>query len=104
MVNVPTMFDLGITPVNPSDGQLNLNIIDDVTYHEVVEKELKKCSLMKQWKIENTKMAVEALHHNLFCSEVEITVDGYSTSLEGTRCLYNAKSRDEMRMEKYKKR
>jgi len=41
------MFDLGISPVNPCDQQLNLNIIDDITYHEVVDKELKKDSLMQ---------------------------------------------------------
>lgn len=97
MVNIPSMFDLGISPVNPSDQQLNLNIIDDITYHEVIEKKLKKDCLMHQWKIENTKAAIEAIHHNLFCSEVEIIFDGYSTKVNDTRCLWNMTSRKKVR-------
>lgn len=42
MINIPCMFDLGTNPVNPCDQQLNLNIADDVTYHEVLKTELKK--------------------------------------------------------------
>lgn len=38
MVNIPCMFDLGLTPVNPCDQQLNLNIMDDITFHEVKKK------------------------------------------------------------------
>jgi len=49
-------------------------------------------------------MAIEALHHNLYCSEVEIKVDGYSTCVEGNRCLYNAESRDSLRKDDYEKR
>ena len=49
-------------------------------------------------------MAVEALHHNLFCSEVEIKFDGYSTSFEGTRCLYDAKSRDALIKEAFEEK
>lgn len=45
-------------------------------------------------------MAIEALHHNLFCSEVEITFDGYSTSVNDTRCLYNKVSRNKVQKEK----
>ena len=76
-------------------------MVDDVTYHNLMKKELKKDSLMPKWKIENTKMAIEALHHNLFCNEVEITFDGYSTDFEGTRCLYDARSRDTLIKEAY---
>ena len=49
-------------------------------------------------------MAIEALHHNLFCSEVEITFDGYSTSFDDTRCLYDAKSRDTLIREDYEEK
>ena len=89
MINIPCMFDLGINPVNPCDQQLNLNIIDDITYHEVLKPELKKEQLTPKWKIEKTKLAIEALHHNLFCSEVELIFEGYSTELEGTRCMFD---------------
>jgi len=102
MVNVPTMFDLGVNQVNPCESQLNLNMIDDVTYHEVIRKELKKDALMRQWKIENTKVAIEALHHNLFCNEIEILFDGYSTVVNDNRCLYTYESRDKMRRHRKK--
>ena len=42
LINIPCMFDIGLSQVNPCDEQLNLNIIDDVTYHEVIRTELKK--------------------------------------------------------------
>lgn len=46
LLNIPCMFDLGTSPVNPCDEQLNLNMIDDVTFHTIMKKELKKDSLM----------------------------------------------------------
>ena len=71
-------------------------MIDDITYHKVLKPELRKRNyLVPKKKIEEIKLALEALHHNLFCSEVEILFNGYSTSLDGVRCLYDYLSRDE---------
>ena len=36
LINVPCMFDIGTQPVNPCDSQLNLNMIDDVTFSKVI--------------------------------------------------------------------
>ena len=93
MINIPCMFDIGVTSVDPTDQQLNLNIVDDLTFTEI-KSDIKKNELMPKWKIENTKLAMEALHHNLYCSEVEITFNGYSVDVDGTRTMYNYKSRD----------
>ena len=90
------MFDIGLSQVNPCDEQLNLNIIDDVTYHEVIRTELKKeTELQSKQKIENTKLALEALHHNLYISELELIFEGYSTSYSGQRCFYDYAARDD---------
>ena len=73
-----------------------MSIADDVTYHEVLKTELKKDinSLKPKREIDEIKMAMEALHTNLYCSEVEVLVDGYSAELEGTLCIFDYASRD----------
>lgn len=40
LINVPCMFDIGVSAVNPCDWQLNLNIIDDQTYQKVIQAEM----------------------------------------------------------------
>ena len=67
------MFDIGTHPVNPCDSQLNLNMIDDVTFSKVIQAEMWQDKKQRQ-KIGGTKAALEALHLNLFVSEVIITV------------------------------
>ena len=91
MINIPSMFDIGTTPINPCDGQLNLNILDDVTYHEVLKTELKKdiTGLKPKREIDAIKHAITAIHTNLYCSEVEIVFNGYTAELEGTRCIFD---------------
>ena len=78
MVNIPCMFDMGITPADPCDQQLNLNIIDDITFHKVKKKIETKKKIPKKWKLAHTQNAIEALHHNQYISEVEIIFNGYS--------------------------
>lgn len=104
LINIPCMFDVGTTPINPSDQQLNLNIADDVTYHEVLKTELKNDlqGLKPTREIDQIKLAIEAIHTNLYCSEVEIVFNGYSTMLDGTRCIFDYASRDAMSKEKDK--
>lgn len=101
LVNIPCMFDLGITPCDPKDQQLNLNIVDDITYHDVLKQDVLDRSqtetVLPKRKIEQTKMAIEALHHNLYCSKVEFIFEGYSTIVNGTRCLFDYKSRDNLK-------
>ena len=80
-----------------------MNILDDVTYHEVLKPELKKDinGLKPRREIDQIKRALEAIHTNIYCSEVEIIFDGYTADLEGTRCMYDYASRDAM-IVKYK--
>ena len=40
LINVPCMFDIGTQPINPCDSQLNLNMIDDVTFLKVIQAEM----------------------------------------------------------------
>ena len=68
------MFDIGNPSVNPTDNQLNLNMIDDITFQKVIQAEMQGERLTKKKKIERLKAALEALHLNLFVSEVTITV------------------------------
>ena len=101
LVNIPCMFDLGISPCDPRDQQLNLNIVDDITYHDVLKQDVLDRSetetILPKRKIEQTKMALEALHHNLYCSKVEFIFEGYTTIVNGTRCLFDYKSRDNLK-------
>ena len=73
-----------------------MNIIDDVTYHEVVKPDLKKDQIMAKWKIENTKLAIEALHHNHSVKDVEIIFNGYAADVGEERTYYDYTSRDKM--------
>ena len=70
--------------------------MDDVTYHEVLKTELRKDvnTLKPKREIDEIKMAMEALHTNLYCSEIEVLIEGYSADLEGTRCIFDYASRD----------
>ena len=77
LINIPCMFDIGNPSVNPSDSQLNLNMIDDITFQKVIQAEIQSEKVTKKKKIGRLKAALEALHMNLFVSEVVITVQGY---------------------------
>ena len=58
-VNLPSMFDVGMLPVNPTDSRLLLNLIDDVTYHKVVKSEVAQTkSKVKKTKIARLKSAL----------------------------------------------
>ena len=37
LINVPCMFDIGVTNCTPEDNQLNLHIVDDITYNQVLK-------------------------------------------------------------------
>ena len=52
------------------------------------------CGLKPKREIDEIKLAMEALHTNLYCSEVEVLIEGYSADLEGTRCIFDYASRD----------
>lgn len=44
--------------------------------------------------IDAIKHAIQAIHTNIYCSEVEIVFNGYITELDGTRCIFDYGSRD----------
>ena len=78
LINVPCMFDMGVTACNPCDQQLNLNMIDDQTFKNIIVDDIIKGDKPpKMKKIERLKTAIESLHLNLYVSEVIITVHGY---------------------------
>lgn len=67
-----------------------------MSYHEVLKQELKRdiTGLKPKREIDQIKHAIEAIHTNLYVSEVEIIFDGYTVDLEGTRCMFDYASRD----------
>jgi hypothetical protein len=46
-INVPTMYDVGTLPVDPTDGRLCLNIMDLFNYHKVVKPDFQKLRMQK---------------------------------------------------------
>ena len=52
-------------------------MIDDITFQKVIQAEMSQGGVRQRKKIERLKTALEALHLNLFVSEVIITVQGY---------------------------
>ena len=74
-INVPTMYDVGTLPVDPTDGRLCLNIMDLFNYHKVVKPDFQKLRMQKS-KVSKLRQVMQALHVNLQVSEVRITVLG----------------------------
>ena len=77
VINVPCMFDLGTPNVDPTEPQLLLNIMDDLSYYKVIKPDfLDKKDKRARKKIEKFKQAMQSSHINVYVSEVDITVLG----------------------------
>eukprot|EP00347_Sterkiella_histriomuscorum_P023566 403334151 len=72
LINVPTMFDIGCTQSDPSTDFLTLNMIDDKTFKIENQDFLNSNQKLKKTKVKKQRGALQAIHTNLFVSEVTI--------------------------------
>lgn len=72
LINVPTMFDIGCGEADPSTDFLNLNMIDVETYKIEKLEFLDAKQKLKRNKIQKFRNALQAIHTNLYVSEVHI--------------------------------
>ncbi|CDW82225.1 UNKNOWN [Stylonychia lemnae] len=72
LINTPTMFDIGCVQADPSTDFLTLNMVDDKTFKIENQDFLNTNQKLKKSKIKKFRGAIQAIHTNLFVSEVTI--------------------------------
>jgi hypothetical protein len=83
------MCDIGIKGGLPADNQIQLQMLDEQTYHEVIDEKIDTENLKDEWKIRQMKCTLEALHTNMLISEVIFSFNGYVVLRQGERFYYD---------------